>query len=431
MFRKIIVSVILSLLVLSFGYAGFRYQVMTRKKTEKQEIPDRRPSVEVASFVSTQYTCKVMGYGNVTPKSKLTIFPDVAGTVSWVSDRFDTGNVVEEGEEIVKLDDLRLRNTVEATRASIAQLTHQLELLDKEKGNAEANVRLFTQMVELARDELDRNKRLAKKGSISQSAADKLESAYLGNLASLQGQKNVLATIEPRAATVRAQIDAAKARMAIDQDELGKAVIRAPFTGIVVEKSVEAGQVIGKNNALGMLFGIREARVQVPIPVADLKWLKNGTSVGLGHGLSLSYTGEALVIPEETSSTVAWPARIVSTGGRVDAKNRTFDIIVEVDDPLSPSEESGLTPLAMGLFCRVEFTGRTLSDVFVLPRACLYEDGTVKIVREGKIAIVHVEVIRVGDDRAVVRGEVNGFPVVLTRSDALVEGTEVRERPRG
>ena len=80
-------------------------------------------------------------------------------------------------------------------------------------------------------------------------------------------------------------------------------------------------------------------------------------------------------------------------------------------------------PLVPGMFCRVTVTGRTLTDVVVVPRKALQTEDTVFLAdAQDRLMSRTVQVTYLGDDIAVISKGINaGDRVVVT---ALPDGTE-------
>ncbi|PKK89825.1 MAG: hypothetical protein CVV64_12435 [Candidatus Wallbacteria bacterium HGW-Wallbacteria-1] len=452
--RKIVVSIILCVMVLALALGARKYQMSTRLEVKTGVEVDRRPLVRVESFRSQDYTVKIVGYGNVVPKRQVVLNPEVSGAVVSVSDNFDVGRVVREGEVLIRIEDTRYKLNVDSALATLEGLEHQLDLLRREEENTKANVKIIQEMAELAKAELDRNNRLLSKGSVSQSVMEKQQSAYLGNLSSLQAQKNALATYKPRMAQIQSQIDGSRARLESARSDLAKTVIRAPFTAIVVERDAEQGNVASMNSRLGVIYGIDVARIRVPIPVNELRWLKSSCLVrsvvnppadsmneagatvdsdaAVNSGVTVNSDDVEPMMMADVSlaegfADYTWSGKVEASGGQVDPATRTMDFIVEVNDPFSLMARDSRPSLAKGMFCKVEFHARDLKNVYILPRQCVAHDDTIRKVVDGKIVIQKVRVLRSLDDRVVIEdGITSEDRIVSTRTDTLVDGTEVR-----
>lgn len=124
----------------------------------------------------------------------------------------------------------------------------------------------------LAQSELDRAQRLVSRGFVSQADIDRKR-----------------ATRDAAAARVRV----AQAQLSASRARIGRLDVRAPTAGLVLSRSVEAGQVVGPGS--GALFRIAaggEMEVQARLPQTDLARLSVGVAATVTPvGSSQSYQG--------------------------------------------------------------------------------------------------------------------------------------------
>ena len=135
--------------------------------------------------------------GVVEARRKATISAEVAGKIEAVY--FDVDDIVQQGDVVLRIRDLEYRARLEQARAALAE--------------AKANL----QEMQL---EYDRNQDLRRQKLISQAVFDKTS-------ASLKA--------------AQARMTSAQAELVQAEEQLGHTVVRAPYSGVVVERQVEAG----------------------------------------------------------------------------------------------------------------------------------------------------------------------------------------------
>jgi multidrug efflux pump subunit AcrA (membrane-fusion protein) len=124
-----------------------------------------------------------------------------------------------------------------------------------------------------------------------------------------------------------------------------------------------------------------------------------------------------------------WKGRIVRTEGTLDPQTRMITAVARIEDPYARADDSDRPPLSMGLFVSAEIRGRTIDDLYELPRSALRErDGAVVIVDdEQRLRLRRVEVLRTERERVwIAAGLTPGERVVITPLDVFVEGSVVR-----
>src|SRR5579862_385191 len=187
-------------------------------------IRSQKPVVEVAAATKAdaggrQTLLNASGY--VTPRRRATIAAKITGRVTGVF--FDEGTVVKEGQLLATLDDSDVQKALasakadkESTEASIADLQVQLK---------NANI------------ELHRADQLQKAGVQTQ---EQLDNASM-NADSLKAKIDV----------AKAQVAAAASRIVEAQQAVDNCTIRAPFSGIVVSKDAQVGEMVSPISAGG------------------------------------------------------------------------------------------------------------------------------------------------------------------------------------
>lgn len=159
--------------------------------------------------------------GYVVARSRATVAAEVTGRV--VEVRVEEGQVVRKGDVLAVLD------------ASIAQADNATSMA--RKVSAEASVAAAQAQFEEARQALARAESLSKSGYVSEA---------------------VLQAATARSESARAQLDLSRAQLAAARSDanrsglqLSRYVIRAPFSGVVIDKAAQAGEIISPLSAGG------------------------------------------------------------------------------------------------------------------------------------------------------------------------------------
>jgi membrane fusion protein (multidrug efflux system) len=149
----------------------------------------------------------------------------------------DAGQRVTEGMPLARIDDGVLQDAVLSARSAVTQATVGAEQ---------------------AARELKRAKTLNAAGAI----ADRdVESADRANLAA------------------QAALADTKARLGVAEKNLRNATIRAPFAGVVAEKSVSPGDIVAPGAALFTVIDPRSLKVEASVPTSALADVKVGAPV--------------------------------------------------------------------------------------------------------------------------------------------------------
>jgi len=159
--------------------------------------------------------------GYVVARRAATVSSKVTGKVAEVL--FEEGMTVQKNQILAKLDDLNARKSVEVVKAQLSAAKSDV---------AEVHARLVE-----AKLSYERNKSLIDKKLVSQAAFDLAKSSYESLKAQLNNREEIVAVNE----TLLAQ----------QKQFLDDLVIRAPFSGVVLSKDSQPGEMISPISAGG------------------------------------------------------------------------------------------------------------------------------------------------------------------------------------
>jgi RND family efflux transporter MFP subunit len=159
--------------------------------------------------------------GYVTARREATVSAQITGKVTQVL--FDEGDHVSAGQVIARLDDT-------AQKAALAQAHAQLRSARSVLNEDEA------QLAQNVRDRA-RNEDLVKRNLVSQQALEQARTQVDTQTALVQSQ--------------REQIDLAQANVRAAQVQLDYCIVHAPFTGVVIAKAAQVGEMVSPLSAGG------------------------------------------------------------------------------------------------------------------------------------------------------------------------------------
>ena len=206
--------------------------------------------------------------------------------------------------------------------------------------------------------------------------------------------------------TVRLQFENSK--MSLEEAELNLtyASVEAPIAGVITQRLVELGALVGGNQELFVIADLDPLLVRIFIPERRMYKLHKGQRA----------TVVAEALPDEVFAGVV---RMISP--EVDAESGTVKVTLEVP-------ANGL--LKPGMFTTVRIITEKRANTLTIPKKALVleTDGDdVYVIEEGKVRQAVVELGFVEGDRAeVVAGLEEGQYVVTVGHDGLKNGVAVR-----
>ncbi|MEL0082994.1 MAG: efflux RND transporter periplasmic adaptor subunit [Gammaproteobacteria bacterium] len=182
----------------------------------------------------------VTATGALEPTNKVDVGIEVSGTIATVE--VDYNDRVETGQVLARLDTAKLSAQVLQARATLESARARLLI---------ARARLTEASNEF--DRLQQVRELSGGKVPSQSELDRAEAATLS------------ARADETAA--HAAIAEAEARLEVNETDLSKAIIRAPISGIVLNRTVDPGQTVAASLQTPVLFTLAEDLQQMELRV--------------------------------------------------------------------------------------------------------------------------------------------------------------------
>ena len=225
------------------------------------------PAKVVVAAVSSGMVVPQSGFvGTVYYQEVSDIASEVDGLVETVT--FEEGKGVKKGEPLVRLNADLLQKTIQATRASYEKV-----IVDLEK----------------ARIDLQRSERLYKDGLAP-------EQEYDEQRFRVRGQEKM--------------VESLKAEMERLEAELVRKVIRAPFSGVVLQKRADIGEWLSPGSPVATIARSGVVDIIVNVPEEVLRFVVPGQPVQIESG-GQEITGEVFtVIPKGDIATRTFPIKI-------------------------------------------------------------------------------------------------------------------------
>lgn len=395
--RRVLRS-LLPILVIVVAILGAIRLMAAKPKVEAKPQAAREVPVVVLRAHPTAHPTQLQALGEVKPVHRLVLQPEVSGRVIARSGALVPGGLLRRGEQLVRID---ARDHAAAVAQQAAALEQAHMTLVDEKGRKQVA-------------EFDWGEQRDK----------------------LTEEARTFALREQHMRSAEAVLSAARSQHARARRDLSKTTVKIPFDALVLDATVELGQLVTPQASLATLVAIDRYWIEVAVPVAQLVHFEiPGVNVAAGEKGSaakiLLDAGGGVVIERE-----GFVERLL---GQVDARGRMARVLVAVDDPLGittaearlkqapeTAKPRATLPLLLGSFVRVHIAGSPLADTTEIPRVALVDDHQVWLVEGGVLKSREVEVAWRTADKILVRGLNDGDAVVTTPLATPTEGMAVR-----
>ena len=256
---------------------------------------------------------------------------------------FEEGDAVKAGQLLASLDKGPLQDSLALFEAQVTVAEASVAKLEagsrpSEIAQAMAAVEERQTALTNAQQMLDRQRELATTGAVSKQALDDAQAQHYAASARLQSAKEALALAQegPRAediAIARAELGAARARVAQAQRQLDDAELKAPADGIILTRVQEPGAIVATGATVYSLSLAAPVWVRSYVSEPDLGRLHPGMNVDVftDSRPDTPYVGQIGFISPVAEFT---PKSVETEELRTDLVYRLRVIIKKSDDAL-------------------------------------------------------------------------------------------------
>ncbi len=242
---------------------------------------------------------------------------------------FDEGARVTRGTVLARLDDRLYRRQVEIDRANLEVQAAQVSANRSTLEAASSSV--VSDRFDLAQKELDytRADTLAKQNAVSRQSRDLALTAKNQSAAQLAHDRAVAEAARTGIALATANVEAARARLALDETMLSYTELRAPFDGVITVREAELGQLAGPGVAIFTIDELDHVwlRAYVNEPDVGRVRLGDGVDVRTDAYPSKAYRGRISFISPRAEFT---PKTVETHAQRV---TLVYRIRIDIDNP--------------------------------------------------------------------------------------------------
>ncbi len=208
---------------------------------ESSESPrgpkDERVPVEVAEVRLDTLRETVRGIGTLRAAETVEIKPEVNGIIREIG--FEEGGRVKKAQVLFAIDDEKLKHHLRARKAALEA----------------ARARLAD-----AQRQFNRLRKLMKRSVATQDEFDKAQADF-------------------RAAT--ADVERAEAEVELSKEQLDDTHIRAPFEGVISERSVDVGDYVNVGEHLATLYRVSQMEIAFTLPERFMGRVQGGQTVSV------------------------------------------------------------------------------------------------------------------------------------------------------
>lgn len=356
--------------------------VIFRPSADKNSLPPAPAiTVETLTVVPREYQVTINSFGRVAPRTQGHLVAQVSGQIIEVSPDFRDGGFFKEGEVLVRIDPRDYEIQVDIAAA---------ELADAKVNYAEQQV--------LADQAVNDRKNLRNKGPVTDFAL------------------NI-----PQLAAAKSKIGAAEAKLKKARLDVERTQIRAPYSGRILSKGVDIGEVVSANADLASIYATDLVEVDLPVKNSELPFIDLPDPTEPGGA-----PAGVKIINRLGDGEESWQAVLVRAAGAIDDQSQQLNVTARIDHPYA-ADDQGRRPLKIGQYVTAEIEGRTIPGAIVIPNAAIYQGSYVYIYQDGLLQRREIEISWQNSKEALIKDGVRaGDQLVLTPLGRVNSGTPVK-----
>lgn len=408
------IRIIMCVLVIAAGFLGMKMLEKLKKPPAEAKNLEKPLRVMARRMIPQDIPITIKGFGELQVRDEVSISPEVAGRVTHIHPRLELGEIVQASEILFQIDDRNYMAAVKELKAMVAQGKNSIQRLKTQFAIDQKRLKTSKRNMALSRTEFQRVKRLFEKSKVgTQSQVDATEKQF--NSATDQYHL-LLQTVELypiRIDEATNALAANQARLDVAQTNLERCQVRAPFDGRLKYVQIEKGQFVKVGQHLLTLANDQELEIHVPVDSQDVqKWLIFKHS----NDKTLAWFDDL----EPVTCRIHWteaPSEQYFEGtlNRVvefDRQTRTITLAILVDAQNAVARNNSL-PLVSGMFCKLEIPGKTLKQVYQLPRWSVTYENTVYVAKDNRLKTVPVVVEKLAPEIAIISKGISPHDIVI------------------
>ena len=381
-------------IIITIAIGGFFVLVKTKPKA----VQNARAEV-TGTLVRTQalqiqdHPIWIMANGSAIAANEVQLKAEVGGRIVWINPNLRPGGKFKRGDILFKIDSRDYQLTVEQQQSNVSKAKLELQMERGRKAVAEKEWTLLQKH----------------KGTSG---------------------KNALALREPHLATSVVSVQAAQSGLRKAQLNLERTLVFAPFNGFVQQESVDVGQLVSPQQALGKLVGTDEFWVQVSIPARQIPWLRLPTDAA-------NSGSKATIWQELGPQRVEREGQLIQLYDDIDSVGQMARVLVSIQDPMGlqqathPEQSTSQSPLPilLGSYVNLKIEAKSAKNTIEIPRISLREGNQIHVRNsEDRLEIRRVHVEWKTRDRAYIRTTIHpGDRLVITTIPVPIHGMLLRE----
>ena len=364
------IFVVLSVLILAAAFVGFNYMSSQKKPPPRKSAPILTKQVDTIRIINGTIQNTLEVQGELVAYDKIEIFTEVSGTLVSSAQPFKEGSYFPKSSILIKVDEMEAKLALQAQKSTLLNgITQAMPDLKIDYPESFENWKAYLDNFELE-DPLP----------TFPDPVDKQEKFFIASR-NLYNQFYSIKSAEER---------------------LNKYIIKAPFSGVITESSINPGTLVRAGQKLGTLMNTSNYELEVTVPLRDLKYIKSGNYVRL-HSDDISGN---------------WKGKVKRISDQVDPSTQTVTLFISVTGKA----------LREGMYLRGDIDASQIDNAVTIPKDLLIRQSEVYIVNDTILRLHPIEIVKITEENAIVRGLENETILLKETFPGIYDGMPVKIR---
>ncbi len=444
---KTVVNVVVSILILATGVAGFRF-FGQKPEVPTQDADDGDGDVVVVTKSVTAWNqpFHLNADGEAVTYRVVTVGAEVEGRIIHKTDRARGGTYVRKGELLFEIDPVNYKLEVERLNAELLQAREEITAVSVDLKNAEALIVLADENRQLQKNQLERMQSLFKRKTANETELENAMKLELTARNSVQTLRNQVSTLVQQKKTKEATEKLFAVQLKRAEADVGRCTVKSPLEGRIVADSVEEGEYAKFGDVLVDISDGGQMEVKCQLRSEELAWVwlqrpdaaeRSGYSPGVVPSfdpVNLPQVPCEIAFVFEGVETIwdGYISRLEGTG--IDRDTRTFPCRILVQQPRrtrvndSVGGRATVSPpvLLSGMYVAVRIPIESPYPLLHLPVEAVRPGEQIWVNRDGKLEIRKISVVHTEGQTALVRADGSGLQagdrVVVSPLASVKEG---------
>lgn len=280
-----------------------------------------------ALFGRHEVASRIVVSGNIEAHESVLSVTQVQAPIVYLP--FDEGAYVARGTVLARVDDRIYRRQTEIDRANLNVQLAQVQASVSNQTAAQSSVK--SDQFDLSEKKVDygRAEVLAQHNAVSQQSRDLALTAERQSAATLAHDNALVAAARNDVALAMANVEAARAKLQLDETMLSYTELRAPFDGVIAVREAELGQLAGPGVAVFTLDELDHVWLRVYVNEPDIGRIRLGEAVDVSTDSwpSRVYHGRVSFISPQAEFT---PKTVETHAERV---TLVYRVRIDIDNP--------------------------------------------------------------------------------------------------